>query len=261
MATMLFYNFKGGVGKTSLSTITAFQLVRKNKKVLFVDLDAQANATDILSKTYEEPKPERSLYDSLMKGDLKPSICSLHSHLDLLPSDWSMSLWNQSVEKLDVRSRNLILKTLLEPIKNNYDYIILDVSPTLSTLVNNAVLASDAVTIVLQTQQSAFTGALKTASYLQDLRNDYNANFKLTGIILYLMKKSGSVDNSIADTAKKEFSDGIYANEIYSRERVKKWANNGITAKPTDPHDNATHEMYNLVIKEHLYRMKEMGIN
>lgn len=260
MATLLFYNFKGGVGKTSLSSILAYQLANSGKKVLAVDLDAQANLTDILTKTYKETTSEISLFDSLNKGDLEPAICKLTDNLDILPADWSMSLWNQTVEHLDKRKRNFILATLLQPLKRQYDFIILDVPPTLSTLVNNAVLASDAISIVLQTQQSAFTGALKTASYLQQLREDYNADFKMLGIILYLVTKTGTVDNNIAKLAKKEFGTGVYANEISTRERVKRWSNTGITSNAKDRHDVATHEMYQLVLNETLYRMKQLGV-
>ncbi|MDF7683781.1 ParA family protein [Lactobacillus sp. ESL0679] len=261
MSTLLFYNFKGGVGKTSLAAILSYQLAEKNKKVLAVDLDAQANLTDILSKTYGEVNPKISLFDSLNNGNLSDSICHLNSNLDILPADWSMSLWNQSVEHLDKKKRNFILSVLLTPLKDKYDFIILDVPPTLSTLVNNAVLAADAISIVLQTQQSAFTGALKTASYLQQLREDYNADFKMLGIILYLMKKTGAIDNNIAKLAKEEFKNGVYANEISTRERVKRWSNNGITNNKKDIHDQATQRMYELVLNETLYRMQKLGVD
>lgn len=261
MSTLLFYNFKGGVGKTSLAAIWAYQLAADNKKVLAVDLDAQANLTDIMSKTFGEINPEISLFNSLNKGNLSNSICTLTNNLDILPADWSMSLWNQSVEHLDKKKRNFILSTILLPLKKKYDFIILDVPPTLSTLVNNAVLAADAIAIVLQTQQSAFTGALKTASYLQQLREDYDANFKMLGIILYLMKKTGAVDTNIAELAKKEFGEGVYANQISTRERVKRWSNKGITNNGKDVHDQATHEMYQLVLNETIYRMQKLGVD
>lgn len=263
MSTLLFYNFKGGVGKSSLSVILTYHLVRAGKKVLFVDLDPQANGTELLGATYSPtgvvPEPERSEFDGLLKGNLQKSIVHLDKNIDVIPSEWDMSLWNQKVERVDQHQRNLILKTLLEPIKFNYDYVILDVPPTLSTLVTNACLASDYITIVLQTQRSAYTSALKTAKYLADLRRDYDTNFKLTGVILYLMKKGGHVDTGIAREARVNFGEALYANQIYGRERVKYWSDNGITDKPKDHHDQATHEMYSMIFKEFLLRVKELG--
>ncbi len=257
MSTLLFYNFKGGVGKTTMSVIAADHFSRSGKKVLLVDLDAQASATLFFKNSYGDIQPKRSLYSSLQKESLKPSICHLDKNLDLIPSDWDMSLWNQSLEKLPQHDRNLVLKHFLEPLSQDYDYIILDVPPTLSTLVNNAVLASNFIVLVLQTQSSSYEGVLRTAQYLSQLRSDYNANFKLLGIVLYLVSKRANSDNSIAKEAKKTFGDAIFANSIYHRERVKRWANEGLTHKPNDVHDQRTHEMYSLFLKELIYRIGE----
>ena len=72
-----------------------------------------------------------------------------------------MSLWNQSLEKLPQYDRNLVLQKLIQPLKANYDFVILDIPPTLSTLVNNAVLASDYIILVLQTQSANYEGVFK----------------------------------------------------------------------------------------------------
>lgn len=258
----MYYCMKGGIGKSSLSTISAYQLGLQHKKVLLIDLDAQANSTAIFSRTYETPNPRQSLYKSLLAGDLNPAVCHMTNYVDIAPADWSMSLFNQSIEqKYDKRNRNLVLKQALESVKDNYDYIFLDLPPTISTLVNNAVLASDFVTIVLQTQQSAYDSSIKTASYLNDLRNDYNARFQLTGVILYLLNKVSATDKKIVTSATNFFGKaGIYANPIRQRERVKRWANLGITSKKTDSHDKYTQKMYSMVLKEMLYRSGELEV-
>lgn len=255
MSTLLFYNFKGGVGKTTLSVMAADHLSRAGKKILVIDLDPQASATLIFRNSYGDIKPNRSLYESLIKGNLTQSIINLDKNLDIIPGSWDMSLWNQAAEKMPQKERNLILKKVLEPLSNSYDYIILDTPPTLSTLVNNAVLASDYIVLVLQTQSSSYEGVLRTAKYLTQLREDYKAQFKLLGIVLYMVSRSGRTDKDIANAARETFGDAIFANTIYHRERVKKWANEGITHKPKDIHDKRTHEMYSLFLKEVLYRI------
>ena len=257
MSTLLFYNFKGGVGKTTISVLAADHLSRASKKVLLIDLDAQASATLFLKNSYGEIIPKRSLFNSLQKESLNPSICHIDTNLDVIPGDWDMSLWNQYLEKLPQRDRNLVLKDFIKPLEEDYDFIILDIPPTLSTLVNNAVLASDYIVLVLQTQSSSYEGVLRTAKYLSQLRADYDANFKLLGIVLYLVSKRANSDTSIADEARKTFGDAIFANSIYHRERVKRWANEGLTHKKNDVHDSRTHEMYTLFFKELLYRIGE----
>lgn len=259
LATLLFYNFKGGVGKTTLSVMAADHLSRKGKKVLVVDLDAQASATNFLEKTYKEVTPMRPLVDSLNSGSLKESICNVSDNLDLLPSDWDMAHWNEIAERAPIRERNLILSRLLEPLKGRYDYIIIDVPPTLSTLVNNAVLASDFVVLVFQTQSSSLDGIQHTISYLSQLQRDYQAKFALLGIVLYLVSKRDQADISVAKQAEEIFKDQkdiFFENPIYQRARVKHWATFGITHNAKDVHDRKTHQMYSNVFNEVLKRMR-----
>lgn len=255
--TLLFYNFKGGVGKTTLSVIAADHLSRCKKKVLLIDLDAQASATQIMEVSYGTITIKKELRNSLNDNTLEESVVTLDDYLDIIPSDWSMSLWNQDTEKLTKHDRDLVLKKDLLSLKNNYDYIILDVPPTLSTLVNNAVLASDYVALVLQTQRSSYESVLNTIQYLSQLQTDYanESNFDLVGIILYLVSRNGATDLDIVKKAKDLFGNSIFTNQILRRERVKMWANHGITHKKNDIHDKQTHEMYSLVLHELLYRI------
>ena len=123
MSTLLFYNFKGGVGKTTISVLAADYFSRSGKKVLLIDLDAQASATLFFKNSYGDITPKRSLFNSLQKESLQPSICHLDKNLDLIPGDWDMSLWNQSLEKLPQHDRNLVLKEFISPLKEKYDFL------------------------------------------------------------------------------------------------------------------------------------------
>ncbi|MEQ6219731.1 ParA family protein [Levilactobacillus brevis] len=82
-----------------------------------------------------------------------------------------------------------------------FDYIIIDVPPTLSIFTNNAILASDYISLVLQTQKQAYTSVLKTAQYMFQLKSDYRASFNVAGVILYLVKKDAKVDKEITQAA------------------------------------------------------------
>ena len=260
VSTLLFYNFKGGVGKTTISVLAADHLAQSGKNVLLIDLDAQASASNFIEKSYGAVKPDRPLIESLMKESLLPSICHVTDHFDLIPSDWNMSHWNEVAEEIPARRRNLVLSYLINEIKDNYDYIFLDVPPTLSTLVNNAVLASDFITLVFQTQSSSLDGIRHTMAYLQQLRSDYNASFQLLGIILYLVSKRENADMSVEREARKLFEgneDIFFEHPIYQRARVKHWATFGITHNHKDVHDRRTHKMYSDVVNEVLERISD----
>lgn len=259
--TIYNFSFKGGIGKSTLSAIQAFLLAKRGKKVLLVDLDPQANATDMIFTTYQEMKPKKSLLYSLMNGNLNNSICHMSSNLDLLPSDWSMSLFNAELLKVAKEKRSLVLKNELEKIKENYDYIFIDTPPTLSETTNNALLASDYVTVIVQTQRASYKSAVKTVTYYAQVRNDYKADFKMVGAILYLVSSGKGVDEAVSEEAIDFFGDGLFQNRIYNRERVKKWAYDGISDNPKDVWDKRTLSMYNNLLNEMLVRIGDMDIN
>ena len=255
---ILMYSMKGGIGKTTIQSMNAWNLAKDGHKVLAVDLDPQANLTNILFNTFGHKEPQRGLFDSFVSGDLTTARVHLSENLDLLVSDWSMSLFVSKFESIDTKTRNLILRELLKPFENQYEYILLDVPPTISTLTNNAVLASDFVAIVLQTQQASFDGALKTVTYLNQLRNDYSADFSMIGVVVYLLKRSSVTENDIVKTAKETFGDLLFTNQVLNRERVKRWAMNGITDNVKDVNDRNVHSMFNFVTAETLRRISEM---
>ncbi|MBC6389215.1 ParA family protein [Lactobacillus kunkeei] len=252
--TLLHFNFKGGVGKTTVSVMDTFLLDRMGKKTLLIDLDPQANATEIISTTFNKQiEPVVSLYQGLLNGDISNSIVKVTDNLDVAPAEWSLSLFPSQVEKVSAFNRNLILRQILEPIKDKYDYIILDVPPTLSVFTNNAMLASDYVFLVLQTQRQAYTSILKTAKYMYQLREDYKAKFELAGVLLYLVKRSAKTDTEISKSAKQEFGDIVMTNPVWQQERVKVFGDEGI--KDTGYWDKKALNMYNLTLHEELHRI------
>lgn len=229
---------------------------RSGKKVLLIDLDPQTSATLFLENNYGEITPKEELFTALNNENLRPAICHLAENLDVIPGDWNLSKWDQMAAKFPQKLRMFILGNLLQPIKEKYDYVILDVPPTISVLVTNAVLASDYIALVLQTQKSSYESALRTTRYLQELKEDYNANFILIGIILYLVSKRSKTDNIIESKAAETFGEeALFKNHIYYRERVKNWSNQGITHNEKDIHDVHTHKMYGDLIEELIERI------
>lgn len=254
--TLLHFNFKGGVGKTTLSVINTYLLGAKNK-VLLIDLDPQANATEIMKATFNtEIEPTVSLYNGLLNFDLSNSIVSITNNISIIPADWELSLWPGKIERIKSHDRMLILSELIKSFKEQFDYIIIDVPPTLSIFTNNAILASDYVSLVLQTQKQAYTSVLKTAQYMYQLKNDFNASFNVTGVILYLVKKDAKVDKEITEAANKSFGDAVFSNRIWQQERVKLFSNEGI--KNEDHWDKRALNMYRMVLKEQLKRIGEI---
>lgn len=158
------------------------------------------------------------------------------------------------LDDLKKDEKNLLLSYLIKEIKNEYDFVLIDVPPTLSLFTNNALVASDYVVVPMQTQEQAFTSSVKFIQYIKDIKKRYSLNLELLGVVPYLIKKNGTVDNLIMEEAKKLFNDAIYNENIFQRERVKGFAKNGI--KYEDIHDERVLYMYNLVLDETLKRIE-----
>lgn len=150
-----FYNFKGGTGKTSLSFQVASHLAILGFKVLCVDLDPQAHLTSVMG--IPEDFSGHTMYDALINNiPITETILSISEGLDLVPSNISTTRIEVQLNLKNKREEKL--KELLDPLRSQYDFIIMDTNPTISTLNMNALFASDKINIVCETQPFSLNG-------------------------------------------------------------------------------------------------------
>lgn len=151
----VFYNFKGGTGKTSLCYQVATHLALLGFKVLALDLDPQAHLS--LAMQIPEDYDGPTIYDILVQSlPLQRSLVSVFPGLDLLPANISMTRIEVPLSGKTKREEKLLVA--LQPVRNLYDYIVIDTNPTISTLNMNALVASDRVNIVCETQPFSLSG-------------------------------------------------------------------------------------------------------
>lgn len=264
-----FGNFKGGTGKTTNSTMMAYELAEKGYKMLLVDLDPQANATDLYLKTRaicneenteEEFNYEATLMTAINNGDLRPIITNIKENLDLLPSYEDFSLYpdfleNRFSEKPD---RVKYFSTLLDEIKDDYDFIFIDVPPTISIVTDSALYASDGIVIVLQTQERSLKGCKVFMGYLQSIVTNYDTELGIVGILPVLLKNNSLIDKAVVEKARLMFGDDtVFNNIVKNRERLKRFDIDGITNKKTDIHDRNVHRDYINICEEFLTKIAE----
>ncbi|MGH1649146.1 MULTISPECIES: ParA family protein [Enterococcus] len=270
--TLTVGNYKGGVGKTKNNILNAYELAKKGFKTLVVDLDPQANATTVLLRTKKLHSDEvfsfeKTLMSAIKEGDITsieteimPNLSLLPSYIDFANYSTFLDLTYGLVEETDPRYSEITsnkinhFKSLLAPLKEQYDYIFIDVPPTKSYITDSAVLASDYVLIVLQTQELSLDGAVEYLSDLQKLANEFNGNFEIVGVLPVLMDGNASLDNFVLENATNIFgSENMFNIKIPNMARLKRFDNTGITE--FDRHDKKVIDLYDLVSNELIERI------
>lgn len=265
-----FGNFKGGTGKTTNSCMISYQLSKMGYKVLLADLDPQANATSLLLKTRqvqnnEVVKFDNTLMNAISNDNLSSIVTKIRNNLYILPSFADFTSYPIFLEKKyrnpdDQYKRATHFSKLLKEIKNDYDYVIIDTPPTVSLYTDSALMASDGVVIVLQTQERSYVGAEAFISYLQEIVQNYKAEFVVSGILPVLLKNNSQVDQSILEQAEQEFDkENLFDNVVKNMERLKRYDIIGIVdpdveKQKHDMHDLRVQTLYEKITKEFIER-------
>lgn len=272
MAKIITYgNFKGGTGKTTNSAMMAYVLSKLGYKTLLADLDPQANATALYLRTKQRITNDvvsfdKTLMSAIADEDLSDIIIEIKDNLYLLPSFADFTSFPLFLEKKFPDSqleRVTFLKGLIDKIKDHYDFILIDIPPTLSTYTDSALLASDYTIIVLQTQERSLVGAEAYIGYLQELIDNYGANFDILGVLPVLLKNNSKVDEATLNTAKEKFGEeNLFKNLVKNMERLKRYDIIGIVDSDLDGkydiHDKRVMALYTKVTKEMISRLEEI---
>ena len=292
MPAILYGNMKGVVGKTTNSVMTAYQLAKLGYKTLVCDLDPQANATQLLRRTYGlqngvDLQIDKTMMVALTEENIKSAIVNIMDNLYLLPSsedfknypDFLEMKYMLDKEKIEAGNSNTLQSEMskvkeqriayfaqqLAKVRDEYDFVIIDVPPTLSIFTDSAIYATDFVIIVLQTQQRSLDGAETFFEYLQQMYNDYaNIDFDILGVLAVLLKNNVGLDNQILKDAEADFGKDMLFNQIIRHmERLKRYDRTGIAEKGLtkyDMHDTRLHYIYNALTKEIVTRLTDKGV-
>lgn len=186
--TICFANNKGGVGKTTTCMAVGQAWARMGKKVLFVDLDSQANLTSMISTT-EPSERELSIRDAFVNPDLF-SIENVGENMDLVPSDLSLSNFDRDTASF--AGREYLLLDLLKNVKDKYDFIVIDCPPALGLITYNALIAADHLVMVTTADALSYSGLVMVANLFADVKGNerLNKGLKLTGVIVTRYEKN-----------------------------------------------------------------------
>lgn len=195
-------NHKGGVAKTTSCVNIAAALAKMGRRVLLVDVDPQANLT---SSFTDESKIEASIYDA-MKGDAAP-IMNIGDNLDLIPSH--IDLAGADMVFSNKIAREQILRNILDEIKGNYDYIIIDTPPALGLVTINALTAAQSVIISICAETLPLRGLVMLDEMIGDIARSINRGLHVSGIIIAKYNRR-KLDNAVIDAIREKYGDKIF---------------------------------------------------
>jgi chromosome partitioning protein len=205
-------NQKGGVGKTTSAVNIAAGLGSLKKKTLLIDIDPQGNATSGLG--LNKRQIETSSYDVII-GEAKAKdviVPTQFAKLDIIPAN--MQLAGAEIELVDIPDRINILKKAVVPVKEDYDYIIIDCPPSLGLVTLNALTVCDTVLIPIQCEYYALEGLSQLMSTIRQVKKMYNPTLDVEGVLLTMFDGRLNLTMQVVDEVKRFFPNKVYKTVI-----------------------------------------------
>jgi chromosome partitioning protein len=205
-------NQKGGVGKTTTAINLAASLAVLEQKVLVIDADPQANATSGFG--FDVRNVQSSIYECIVDG-IEPEKVILRTeidNLDIIPSH--IDLVGAEIEMLNLPNREKVLRNTIIRLKENYDFIFIDCSPSLGLITVNALTASDSVIIPVQCEYFALEGLGKLLNTVKIIQNRLNPALEIEGFLLTMFDSRLNLSNQVFEEVRRHFQDMVFETVI-----------------------------------------------
>jgi chromosome partitioning protein len=237
-------NQKGGVGKTTTAINLAASLAISEQRTLLIDCDPQGNTTASIG--FPKDPARRTLYNALILGEpLETIILSTQVEgLDLIPAD--KNLVGAELELVGVENREYQLKNLIQDVRANYSYLILDCPPAMGLLTLNALTAADSVLIPIQCEYLALEGVSELLDSLTRIRRSLNPDLAVEGVVLTMYDERTTLSRQVASDLRTYFGDQVFDSVIPRNVRLAEAPSHGKPIHFYDIHSKGAEAYINL---------------
>ncbi len=253
-------NQKGGVGKTTTAINLSACLAEKGKRVLTIDIDPQGNTTSGLG--IDKDEIEYSVYELLI-GECTVEDCmkeSIVENLYVLPSH--VNLAGAEIELIGVEEKEYILRQHIEPMKEFFDYIIIDCPPSLNTLTVNAMTTADAVLVPIQCEYYALEGLSQLIHTINLVKERLNASLEIEGVVFTMYDARTNLSLQVVENVRKNLEQNIYNSIIPRNVRLAEAPSHGLPISMYDSKSagaDAYRDLADEVLKQDGYHEENNG--
>lgn len=207
-----FANQKGGVGKTTTCINVASYIALMNKKVLVIDLDPQGNATSALGIV--KNKALKTIYDVLAGEQDVLSVIrqTIIENLDIIPA--TVDLAGAEIELVQVPQREKVLKNIIVPLKDKYDFIMIDCPPSLGLITVNSFTAADSIIIPITCEYFALEGLTQLMNTIKLVKQHLNPALDIEGVVMTMKDKRSNLTNQVSNEILRFFKTKVYFTSI-----------------------------------------------
>lgn len=225
---IIFALQKGGAGKTTSTAAVAEILAATGYRVLVVDADSQGNATRILTGRSIYENTGYTIMEAIQAGDATSYIMEIKPGIDLIPAEDKFSTFSRYISTARVSNPHAVFKRLLEPVESRYDYVFIDVGPSLGDALVNAIVYADYVIIPQDGGDLAMDALLRFTEFVDAIRAEGHTKAEILGIFFTMRDRRSRYEKDISSGVREAYGDLVFDTEVRRRVRLKEMSATGI---------------------------------